>query len=263
MKPIFHYSGNKSKEAKYIKSLMPPQTQRIVEPFGGSAALSFALEKPAIIGDVRENNIITLQQFKQHGEELLLFFTELQQKSTEELQELYYYWRDEMYGNNDPLIMAKRWIIVKNNCYAGLDRVNNKTGKYNISFGFRDKMPWNGTQQHIELLKDWQIVLQDWKDTANLAKQNDFVFFDPPYYNRTSDYGGTYKNEEQIHIDIRDWMQNSPIPSMIVHIDCELYQDLYSKMNIETKDYTYVTKTNNSKVQHLYITNYQTKTSLF
>lgn len=40
MKPIFKYSGGKSKEVKNILALMPEGIERIVEPFAGGAAFA-------------------------------------------------------------------------------------------------------------------------------------------------------------------------------------------------------------------------------
>ena len=264
MKPIFSYAGNKYKEANYIKSLMPNNWNRIVEPFGGSAAFSFALETThALIGDVRENNIITLEKFQQDGPKILEYFNSIKDYTKKELEQLFYYNRDELFGTEDPILQAQRWIVIRNLCYSGLDRINEKTGKYNVSFGFRNNMPWNGTHQHYELIQDWEFKLQDWKRTCNEVVETDFVLLDPPYYNRNSSYGGNYEDEEQIHTDIRDFMANTPAKCMIVHIDCPLYRELYKEMNIIEKDFTYNIISNDKKVKHLYITNYQNENQLF
>ena len=58
MKPIFKYSGGKTRELKRINKIISGiEFDRVVEPFAGGAAFAFAQEKPALISDIRSNNI--------------------------------------------------------------------------------------------------------------------------------------------------------------------------------------------------------------
>ncbi len=64
MKPIIKYQGGKTRELPIIKKLAPTKFDRIVEPFAGGAAVSFAYEKPAILCDINEavNNLYFMVQ---------------------------------------------------------------------------------------------------------------------------------------------------------------------------------------------------------
>ena len=42
MKPIIKYQGGKTRELPIIKKLAPTEFNRIIEPFAGGAAVSFA-----------------------------------------------------------------------------------------------------------------------------------------------------------------------------------------------------------------------------
>lgn len=50
--PLYLYRGSKRSLLDEILPLVPSDTSYIVEPFAGSAALSCALERPCILGDV-------------------------------------------------------------------------------------------------------------------------------------------------------------------------------------------------------------------
>ena len=57
IKPIIKYQGGKTKELPLIKQLMPTEFNRVIEPFTGGAAVSFALEKPAVLNDINRDVI--------------------------------------------------------------------------------------------------------------------------------------------------------------------------------------------------------------
>lgn len=274
MKPIFKYSGGKSRELKLIKELLPDnfdeKINKVVEPFAGSAAVAFGLEKPAIISDLRENNIRTFEAVRDNFDQVFEYIEDIKNKIseydessyTEFLNKEYYRQRDDMFGCTDPIDVAKRWILLRQLCFSGMDRINEKTGKFNVPFGWYKKLTCNLSKEHSNLLQDWDLILGDWTIAYDKATSNDFVFLDPPYYKRNSEYGGDYEDNEQLHIDIAEKFFSSPAQSMMVHIDCELYRDLYKDAIIYEKPFTYsqnfVGRDNSkSKVNHLYILNYK------
>lgn len=274
MKPIFKYSGGKSRELKLIKKLLPnnfdEKINRVVEPFAGSAAVAFGLEKPAIISDLRENNIKTFEAVRDNFNEIYDYIENIkkeannhtEEKYTEFLNGEYYRQRDEMFGTTDPIDIAKRWILLRQLCFSGMDRINNKTGKFNVPFGWYKKLTCNLSKEHSDLLKTWDLILGNWTDAYDKADKNDFTFLDPPYYNRNSEYGGDYVDNEQLHIDIAKKFFSNPSKAMMVHIDCELYRDLYKDAIIYEKPFTYSQNfksrdNSKSKVNHLYIMNYK------
>ena len=58
MKPIFKYSGGKTRELKRINEIIDGiKFDRVIEPFMGAGAFSFDQEKPALVSDIRVNNI--------------------------------------------------------------------------------------------------------------------------------------------------------------------------------------------------------------
>ena len=103
MKPIFKYSGGKTRELKRIHEIISGiEFDRVVEPFAGGAAFAFDQEKPALVSDIRSNNVDVYKavqdeiQFKfllEKVEELKLI------TDRKELEKEFYYWRDEKYQN--------------------------------------------------------------------------------------------------------------------------------------------------------------------
>ena len=49
MKPIVKYQGGKTKELPLIRQMLPDQFDRVLEPFCGGGAVSFALNRPSAV----------------------------------------------------------------------------------------------------------------------------------------------------------------------------------------------------------------------
>ena len=67
-------------------------------------------------------------------------------------------------------------------CWNGLYRVNKK-GDFNVPIGTKTRVLLN-TDNFVlvsKILKNADIVVQDYYETISKAKKNDFVFIDPPY----------------------------------------------------------------------------------
>ena len=67
MKPIIKYQGGKTRELPIIKKLAPAKFERIIEPFAGGAAVSFAYEKPAILCDINDAVLNLYMMVRQPG----------------------------------------------------------------------------------------------------------------------------------------------------------------------------------------------------
>lgn len=266
MRPIFKYSGGKTKELSTIRQFLPHSFQRVIEPFAGGAAVSFALEKPCILNDIRHNNIATYNAVKDFDSftALMEWINYLKTLDIEALNKVYYEQRDGMWGKCvTNLDYAKRWITIRQLVFSGMDRINNKTGKFNAPFGWYKQFGCNLSIEHHNLLQKSILLEDDFEKAFDLANENDFIFLDPPYYQRNSDYGGDYDDNSDLHNRIVERCKNTKAKWMMVHIDCDLYRDLYKDFYINEKSFGYSQNfkgrdNSNSKVNHLYITNYNT-----
>jgi DNA adenine methylase len=263
MKPIFKYSGGKSKEIKIIEKYLPQAINRVIEPFSGSAALSFHLEKESIISDVRENNIITFEKVRDNFDEIHSKLDEIKKiKDIKELERIYYFYRDEKFQTKNQVEQAIRWIVLRQLCFSGMDRINKSNGKFSVPFGWYKKFNCNLDTRHKDFLQKSEIILGDWKVSFDMGEKDDFIFLDPPYFNRNSEYGGDYVDGEDLHIQISERFKNSKSNCFLIHVDCELYRNLYEGYNIIEKPFTYSQNfkgrnNSNQKVNHLYIYNYE------
>lgn len=297
MKPIFKYSGGKSKEVKNILALMPEGIERIVEPFAGGAAFAFACEKPAILGDIRENVITTYKVVADESkykdlQNLLDPLRELKdspmdkedQRSREEKalddtwltntkkrEKLFYELRDGMWDKDKACLkeeitdteQALRWIFIRQQVFSGVDRCN-RSGKMNGPFGWYNTFNCNLSDQHHAFLKnDCEIYLQSFEETIAMAGPDDFILVDPPYFERNSVYGNDNNDgeSEDLHRKLAEALKKTPAKWLLIHSDCELYQELYKEFHILDKDFMYSQNfkgrdNSGSKVKHLYIKNY-------
>lgn len=264
MKAIYKYSGGKTREAKFLSTLAPKNFTRLVEPFAGSCAFAFHMEKPALVSDVREDVVTCLQVAKDPVK-----FVELQRRVEElraisgkaNLEPHFYKWRDDMWKAADPIDRAFRWIVIRQLVFSGMDRVNNKTGKENAPFAWYDNFKCNLSNLHHQLLQNWDIKLQSFDVTLDEVTAGDFVFLDPPYLERNSDYGAIAPSE-LMHKNLLAKLDTLKQPWLIVHNEHPTYLEFAKRHNLIEREFMYaqnfVGRNNTkSKTRHLYITNYK------
>ncbi len=58
--------------------------------------------------------------------------------------------------------------------------------------------------------KDWKFVHADWTDILNEVRQDDFVYADPPYAGRFTDYFNTWTDEDALRLE--DGLKALPCP---------------------------------------------------
>lgn len=267
MKPMFKYSGGKSRELKHIKPLLPPlsEIKRIVEPFCGGGALSFHLEKPSLLADVRENvtNFYQIMQSSTNFSEMLSKIAIWKTLSVEERERLYYYYRDELFGNNKKFTQAYRWLFLRQQTFSGMDRVNGKTGKINSPFGWYKTFPCNINEEHHKFLQNCEVVNQSFVKTLKSCRDGDFIFIDPPYLDRNSDYGlEKGKHNIELHEELANILVETQHKWLIIHPDCDFYREAYAGFEVKEVDFRYAQNfkgrdSSKSAVKHLYISNFK------
>nr|DAO71565.1 MAG TPA: DNA adenine methylase [Caudoviricetes sp.] len=261
MKPCFKYSGGKTKELKNILPL-PEFTGYFIEPFAGGAAVAFALERPSILTDIRDNVIVFYEQLRDNPDEILDTIELWKTMDINEREKLYYTLRDDFYGTSDKMMQALRWLFIRQQVFSGMDRVNS-SGKMNAAFGWYKNFTTNTSMAHSDFLKKCVIKKQSFVDTISQASEDDFIFLDPPYLERNSDYGNDNDDgrSEKLHRELADALKTTKAKWLLIHSDCELYRELYKDYSIKLNGHCYSQNfkgrdNSNSKVQHLYISNY-------
>lgn len=262
MKPIVKYQGGKTRELPMIKSLLPKKFNRVVEPFCGGAAVSFALNKPSLLGDLNSEviNLYTTISDEQNYETVQSSVNELKNLSHDDLETKYYEARDIINSNTvNPVLRSISYITVRQLCFSGMERYN-KHGLFNVPFGHYKKFSCNLSREHHVFLKESQIEYGDFDLVFEKVAPTDFVFVDPPYLDRLGYINGD--GGLKLHERLFSKLKNSDARWMLIHSDCEFYRDTYKEYNIVDMNFGYAQRFGKNKnhnaanVKHLYITNY-------
>lgn len=142
--------------------------------------------------DIQEGNItsVKVEEFLQHEGSLLKEFGE----------DHYYSIRERFYNNPNSL----DFIFLSRACFNGMMRFNSK-GKFNVPFC---RKPDRFRQAYItkvvnqirwveSIIEDgWFFKAADWREALAHAKEGDFVYCDPPYAGRHTDYYNVWGEEE-------------------------------------------------------------------
>lgn len=275
MKKLFKWPGGKTSELNGILNLMPRSYDRIVEPFAGSAALSFSIERPALINDLDIQVANFYWALKADWKQLHNLIEEDKscpfmlndnpdRKTTRTLEDAYYAartsLRERVTGSNEHpnFPAAAAFYITRALAFSGMIR-NSPKGGSNVPYGWYSSFKNSVNEEAGSLIQSWTILNVSYEDVSSHLEPNDFVFLDPPYRNRagyqTRDWG------DDDHAKFIDWMKSLKCKWMLVHTQDELYLDSLSSYKIvsQSKMYSQNFKGRNnssSKVDHIYVMNY-------
>ena len=268
MKPFVKYQGGKTKELPLIKQLLPDKFNKVIEPFCGGAAVSFALKKPAILNDVNDGLINAYNQIKDKIEFQEVFSEVCHCKTLDHnaLSDKYYEARDYLNGDErDPYKWAVSYIIVRQLCFSGMERYN-KDGKFNVPFGHYKKFSCNLNWEHMQFLQDVEILNGDFYQAFVAASNDDWIFIDPPYLNRLGYTTGDGGND--LHERLVNAMKQTTVKWLFVHTEDEYYMRALKDYHIMLKPHQYAQRWGknrnhaNAQVKHMYVTNYENSMTL-
>lgn len=182
---------------------------RWIEPFFGSGVVALNLApNRAILSDTNKH-IIRFYQSIQKGEVtpsivreyLISEGRKLEQKG----EEYYYEVRERFNQKGYPL----DFLFLNRASFNGLIRFNNK-GEFNVPFCRKperfspayitkivNQVNWVARQMRD---KDWQFLVASWEQVLELAIPEDFVYIDPPYIGRHTDYYNRWDEEDAIRL---------------------------------------------------------------
>ena len=116
--------------------------------------------------------------------------------------EHYYRVRDRF--NDNPTSLD--FLFLNRSCFNGVIRFNRK-GQFNVPFG---KKPERFRQAYVTKIanqvsylkavmegRDWRFETADWPDSLAQATENDFVYADPPYAGRHTDYYSNWDEQQE------------------------------------------------------------------
>ncbi|MGH8001262.1 MAG: DNA adenine methylase, partial [Brasilonema sp.] len=155
-----------------------------------------------------------------------------------------YYYRIRNTIENSDLKKAARFIYLNKTCFNGLYRENSK-GEFNVPMG-RYKKPNICDLSSLRLasvaLRSAEIKVRSFEEVLNDASsQEDFVYFDPPYYpvsatsNFTSYSRYNFNENEQNRLrDVFIELAKRGVKVMLSNSDTSFIRNLYKDFHIHT-----------------------------
>ncbi len=170
---------------------------RWIEPFLGSGVVGFNLRpEKAVFADVNPH-IIRFYRAIQTGDVTVAAarrHLEMEGARLAQDGESHFYWIRERFNSEaHPL----DFLFLNRSCFNGVMRFN-RQGHFNVSFG---RKPTRFSKAYVTKIcnqieyvarcaqtYDWRFVCADFRDVVGGVSEKDFVYCDPPYLGRHTDY---------------------------------------------------------------------------
>jgi len=267
------WAGGKGQLLDQFEPLFPKKINRYLEPFVGSGAVFFYIiqkfkPKEIIISDINEELINAYEIVKTDVERLIV---ELKQhKEHHRVEGKKYYLTIRVTNPNELPVLerAARFIYLNKTCFNGLYRVNSKN-KFNVPMGSYknpDIVQEDKLRLVSELLKNVSIKIMPFENVVNLAKKEDFIYFDPPYYplekrkSFTAYTKYTFLEEEQQKLaKVFTKLDKIGCFVMLSNSDTKFIKNLYLDYNIHLVQATRMINCNGDKrgkINEVVVTNY-------
>ena len=208
--PPIKSQGIKTKLVRWITSNITWSGKgRWIEPFLGSGVVLFNVQpERALVNDINPH-IIKLYQMLYDGdllpEEVRAYLLSEGKKLSSYGEEYYYLVRERFNKTGDPL----DFLFLNRSCFNGLIRFNSK-GEFNVPFcrntnrfrqAYVSKIVNQISQiQQIMQDKEWEFRVGDWKECIKNVEEDDFVYLDPPYTGRSTDYYQKWTEKDSIEL---------------------------------------------------------------
>lgn len=196
-KPFLKWAGGKRQLIPMIKEYLPKIFETYHEPFLGGGALLFHIlyknpRKGCSVSDLNSNLITAYTTLRDNVEEViesLKFHAKNYFKDSRS-----YYYSIRQTNPKGRVEKTARLIFLNRTCFNGLYRVNSK-GKFNVPLG-RYINPNIVNEENLRVVsrilksRDISIQCKDFALVLDQSRENDFVYFDPPYHpiSKTSNF---------------------------------------------------------------------------
>lgn len=242
-RPFLKWAGGKTQLLQQYQPLFPPQFKNYYEPFLGGGAVFFYLFKEhssgfkAVLSDVNEELINMYRCVQSDVEGLIKELESHHRKHNSE-----YYYKIRAQKNQKPVKKAARIIYLNKTCFNGLYRENSK-GQFNVPIG-RYKNPNICNAELLradsQALQGIKLEVRDFYKVLEEAKTDqDFVYFDPPYYplSNTSQFTSysryNFNEEDQFRLrDVFAELASRGVKVMLSNSDCPFIRELYEEFPI-------------------------------
>ena len=220
--PFLKWAGGKRQLLPQIEERLPPDIEArnsYIEPFvGGGSVLFRMLERfdfeEVNILDINAELILCYQAIRDAPMDVSNHLQSLREEypsDKEGQKEVYYKIREQWnlgVGNqreNPPDVGARAatTIFLNKTCFNGLFRVN-KGGLFNVPCNYTE-VPSFPTENELlevhEALKGVNIQVASFEHCEDLANENSFIYFDPPYRPLSDSSGFVSYSKDDFHDD--------------------------------------------------------------
>jgi len=178
-KPILKWAGGKQYLAKFLVKQFPVDFKRYYEPFlGGGSVLLELQPSTAVVGDLNDWLLDTYEAVRNDWQSVAAALDGMENSKFE-----YMRIRKKRPQDLDPHERAAQLIYLNKTCFRGLFRVN-RNGEFNVPYGAYNRRYYTteNLQAFSELLRGVEIRRGDFEICLHDVNQQDFVYFDPPYF---------------------------------------------------------------------------------
>lgn len=187
--PFLKWVGGKAQLLKQFDEFLPEYIERYFEPFIGGGAVFFHLKHrfPQMRAFLRDNNdelINTYKAVRDYPKELMRRLDQHLIAFRADRKEYYYAVRkNHDLPEKETVERAARMIFLNKTCFNGLFRVN-ASGEFNVPIGSHANPAFYDRENILaasRALEGVHVATQDFRDTLNETRRDDFAYIDPPY----------------------------------------------------------------------------------
>lgn len=251
--PPIKCQGIKSKLVTWIAETLQWDSKGVwIEPFMGSGVVGFNLKPNKALFCDTNPHLISFYQGINSGMITPIVVREFLESEGNKLAthgaDYYYEVRKRFNAEKSPL----DFLFLNRACFNGLIRFNRK-GQFNVPFGHKperfskayitkiaNQVDWVAKRAS---LSDWTFLHQDFRITLSRATEADFIYCDPPYAGRHTDYFNTWdETQEKVLYEslkatparfiLSTWHSNE-------HRDNPAISTLWSDFNVITREHFY------------------------
>lgn len=242
MKSILRWAGSKSRVCQQVLKEFPKFDGSYYEPFVGSGTVfvNTDFKNQSIISDTNTELINFLSQIKSDYTDVINEFSNFK-NNEEEYYKIRALDREVGFDKRNKSFRAARFYYLNKTCFQGLWRVNS-SGYNNVPYG-----KLKSISHDIDLVKRFSDKLQlaiileaDFEKALSMAKENDFVYLDPPYIkvsetsNFTSYTKEGFKMKEHLQLKERmDILNARGVKVLLSNSDCDQTKELYKEYSLK------------------------------
>lgn len=230
MQTFLRWAGSKRRLVSRLKTHLPQQFERYVEPFAGSACLFFEIEPArALLGDLNSELVHTYDTICNSHHTVAHHLASMSAS-----REFYYSLRSLDPAKLSPSFRTARFIYLNRFCFNGLYRTNLR-GEFNVPFGAGScgTLPNAATLSGAaRALRRAEIKCCSFEKLLETTRRGDFVYMDPPFSVRRRrvfrEYGENLFSIHHLPL-LKRWMKHlsrNGIPFVLSYADSKEGREL-------------------------------------